>query len=184
MNSLVKRRKSHCILLISSMAVITTIIAVIEQETKERRHKRRYRQPLIMRRALLYPKVFSSPTAWRKLLFCGGNRDFIIAVNFTKDRIIDKTMESFDKEREKCTYGSPYRTGPNVVWRRPTVASIDLFGLSLWYLKSSGSMRQPFSKINWIINPCTWSVGKRVSFWYFYLGWIRRLSRHTNIASG
>ena len=59
-----------------------------------------------------------------------------MSANFTKTIITDKIMTLFEQTRPHVNYGSPYRTSQSNIGRRPTLDSIEIGGLALWYLKS------------------------------------------------
>ena len=81
----------------------------------------------------------AAPTAWQQLLACGRAGDFITAINFPLNVVLTRILPPFEAERFRLRYDSPYRQTDSGRGRRPQLRSVDLIGLALWYLKSSGS---------------------------------------------
>ena len=113
------------------MAALTSVIVAVEIKKKERKTQPRYLRP-----ALVRPIGGPAVTAWRQLLACGTARDFIVALNFPRELLLEKVLPHFERVRLRISYGSPYRKGPKRRGRGAQMRSIDLLGLALWYLKS------------------------------------------------
>ena len=79
-------------------------------------------------------------TPWVRLLSRGIDDDCLISLNFTRCIVLQRLQPYLDYERERLNFGSPYRTGPKTRRRNPQLQSVDLLGLSLWYLKTKGSV--------------------------------------------
>lgn len=62
-----------------------------------------------------------------------------MALNFPREVIIQRILPHFEFERLRFNYGSPYRRGPKTRGRRLHISSIDLLGMVLWYIKTSGT---------------------------------------------
>lgn len=105
--------------------------------------KRGRRHPQYCRAALLRPIPSAANTPWRRILTFGKPGDFIVSINITKDVLLTRVLPLFEVQRLKLNFGSPYRCGPKTRGRRTLLESIDILGLSLWFLKS----RDPLYKL-------------------------------------
>ena len=77
-------------------------------------------------------------TPWVRLLSCGIYDDFLISLNFTRSTVLQRFLRYFEYERERLNFGSSYRTGLKTRGRNTQLRSVELLGLSLWYLKKKG----------------------------------------------
>jgi len=84
--------------------------------------------------------VGDTSTPWNKILSCGNDEDFLVSTNFTKALLLEKLLPMFESERRQLNFGSPFRQGPKVRGRKPLLSSIDLLGMSLWYIKTNQTM--------------------------------------------
>lgn len=127
------------IIVIAAAAAATTTAAVAahRQAVERRISKRRQRQPRYHRRGILPPLSSFSTTGWRQLLSCGSSSDFLVTLNFDRHATLNILLPLFENKRPTVNFGSPYRTGPKVSGRKPSLASVDILGLTLHYLKSS-----------------------------------------------
>lgn len=124
--------------LVAAYASLTVAI-VAQRKARRRRKRNRQVQPRYLRPAILRPVGDGSTTPWRRLLRYGSNRDFITALNFTRNDFFNILLPYFEMERKGVNFGSPYRMGPKVRGRRPHVTGTDLLGIALWYLKTSSN---------------------------------------------
>lgn len=125
-------------MLVSSAAAANAASALVKIVASCHGHVKSHRQPLFHRLALLSPVSQTSITQWNQPLSCWTSLDFYVALNFDRSSFFGALLPASKVQREAPNYGSPYRKGPKVCKRRCTVTSVDLLGLLLWYLKSSG----------------------------------------------
>jgi len=119
--------------------VLVTGNALCKKRKKEPNRSRR--SATYKRAAIIRPLNSSLTTRWKMILSCGTDDDFLTSVNDTKDLFLLILLPQFQHERLRCNYGSPYRTGPKTRGRSPQPGSVDLLGLSLWYLKAKGTLK-------------------------------------------
>ena len=148
----------------AAAAVLSVASATIAVAAASCCRKKRTRQAKHTRRALVRP-LSRNPTAWQQLLACGRAGDFITAINFPLSVVLTRILPAFEVERARCRLGSPYRRSDSGRGRRPQLKSVDMVGLALWYLKSSGSaqsMRPAFglvpSSLNALAKPFARSI--------------------------
>ena len=128
---------------IASMCAAVCTWTTIAKPRRPNRSRKTYQYK---RAALLRPVKSNMDTPWVRLLSCGIDDDFLISLNFTRCIVLQRSLPYFDYERERLKFGSSYRTGPKTRGRNPQIQSVestvdsDLLGLSLWYLKTKGSV--------------------------------------------
>eukprot|EP00171_Calliarthron_tuberculosum_P001335 IDg1335t1 len=93
-------------------------------------------QPMYRRAALMRSIYGRASTPWLRILTYGTAADFIVSINVTKSLLVDKLLPLFEAERSSVNFGGPYRHGRSTRGRSAQLASIDLLGLALWFLKS------------------------------------------------
>lgn len=69
---------------------------------------------------------------------CGSSSNFIKLLNFDRHTFFKILLPHFESVRNTVNYGSPYRRGKKTRGRKPTVRTVDVLGLVLRYLKTSG----------------------------------------------
>ena len=106
---------------------------------KPRRPNRCQKTYQYKRAALLRPVKSNMDTPWVRLLSCGVDDEFLISLSFTRCIVLQRLLPYFEYERERLNFGSLYRTGPKTRRRNPQLQSVELLGISLWYLKTKGS---------------------------------------------
>ena len=122
---------------IASMCAAVCTWTTIAKPRRPNRSRKTYQYK---RAALLCPVKSNMDTPWVRLLSCGIDDDFLSSLNFTRCIVLQRLLPYFDYERARLNFGSPYRTGPETRGRNPQLQSVDLLGLSLWYLKTKGSV--------------------------------------------
>ena len=122
---------------IASMCAAVCTWTTIAKPQRPNRSRKTYQYK---RAALLRPVKSNMDTPWVRLLSCGVDDDFLISLNFTRCSVLQRLLPHLDYERERLNFGSTYRTGPKPRGRNPQLQSVDLLGLSLWYLKTKGSV--------------------------------------------
>lgn len=136
-NMMKKEDKEKCAVVIAAAAVTTVALAV--HETRKRKRVRNI-QPNVHRPSIPRPLRTALSTHWRTLVSCGSSSDWIKEINFDRYAVISIILPKFDAKRGTVNYGSPYRHGVKTRGRIPSIESIDILGLTLRYLKSSGRM--------------------------------------------
>ena len=124
----------------AAIAAYTASLAYYRLRTNQRPRNRSRKNPKYLRAALLRPVKSPLTTPWNQILSCGKDDDLLISLNVSRSLFFDTLMPIFEVERQRCNYGSPYRTGPKTRGRPPFLRSCDILGMALWYLKTKGSM--------------------------------------------
>ncbi len=131
--------KKRALALITSCSAVLVTVLLAHHRDKRKKTKTRGPQPRLLRAAILRPVRSTHTTPWKQLLTFGHAGDFIVSINFPKDLVLHRMLPLFEEERLQLNYGSPYRAGPKTKGRQPTMESIDLLGIALWYLKSGSA---------------------------------------------
>lgn len=92
------------------------------------------------RRALPLPGTLKATPPWQMVLNGGGDVDFLMTTNLTRNVFLNALLPAFEKNREYVNYGSPFRNTPKTRGRNPLLASADLAALDLRYIRSPGYM--------------------------------------------
>ena len=122
---------------VCSAALAVMLIVVQKHHQGIRRRQCRSRKPAKYRRlALLRPVQTSLSIPWNQILSCGTDDDFLLSTNFTKDILLHRLLPIFEEKRQLYRFGSPFRRGPKKTGRNPLLKTVDLLGLSLWYIKT------------------------------------------------
>lgn len=114
----------------------TTAALAVRQKLKLKR--KRNIQPALHRASI--PHALSSPlsTHWKQLLSCGPSSDLVKQLNFDRFTLLSVILPAFEAKRCTVTFGSPYRRSVKTRGRPMLLETVDILGLTLRYLKSSG----------------------------------------------
>ena len=125
------RKRRQAVALASVIA-----LSMIRNTRKKRPRRQRSRKPTKYRRAaLLRPLQTTLSTSWNQIISCGVDDDFLVSTNFTKHILLENMLPLFELEREKVCYGSPFRCGLKIRGRKPSLHTVHLLVLALWYVK-------------------------------------------------
>ena len=91
-------------------------------------------------KALIRPSKMSFATPSQKILKEGVDGDFLLTTTLTKSAVMNEVLPVFEKYRVEVNFGGPFRKGPKNRGRNAILNSVDILGLALHYLKSTGFM--------------------------------------------
>lgn len=106
---------------------------------QDRRQRRSHKLAKHTRQGLWHPKSERDETSWRRILEQGTESDL---TKFTRCLFIHKLLPLFQEARNECNHGSPYRRSQSKKDRKTFLKSVDLLGLALCYLRTSGKLQQ------------------------------------------
>ncbi|KAI0561666.1 DDE family endonuclease [Gracilaria domingensis] len=91
---------------------------------------------------------------------CGSENKFLVATSFPRSLVFRDLLPWFSKKRTQVLLGSPFRQKQTSRGRNPLLATEDLLGLVLWYLKSGD--------VEYSLSPIFGIVPSSVSQWLDY----------------
>lgn len=122
----------------AAVVAITTVATTLSVAVSHIRKTRRRVQPYIHRASMPHPLRSDQTTQWKELVSCGSSSDFVKLLNFDRHCFFDILLPRFESVRSTVNFGSPFRKGPKKRGRNPHVTSLDILGLVLKYVKSTG----------------------------------------------
>lgn len=122
---------------VASTTAALLALRMVQRNRLLRRTYRRSRKPAKYRRVSLTRPVHSDlSTPWNRNLSCGVYNDFRVSTNFTEELVLHFMLPHFEQKRTTVNFGSLSRNGPQTRGRKQLLRSVDLLGLTLWFVKS------------------------------------------------
>lgn len=128
--------KRKLLIAITLSTVTAGVATVVHALRVKRRSTTRQHQPKFHRSVPISPISSNSTTVWRQLLSFGGLSNFLVALNFDRNVFFKLFLSASTTVR--FSDDSTYCNGVKLRGRKPPIETVNIIGLSLWYLKSFG----------------------------------------------
>lgn len=122
-------------IVVLAFAALTVTLAAIAKQRHN--YNKKLPQSRYHRPALLHSLLLISTTSFRQIIACGVSSNFFILMNFDRDKIFNSLLPLFFNQQTLVNYRTPFRQSPKTHGHKPFLSSVDILGMTLWYLKSS-----------------------------------------------